>query len=152
MPARLKQRADFLAVGKGARVHCAPFSLQSRERSAEVAGSLADVPRIGFTITKKVGGAVVRNRVRRRLKEAVRVAPELPFVAQSDYVIVGRIESLKLSIVQLQQELAKALRKTGRASRSSQTVNASQTANHGLPSAPNAVNDGSKHPKRIENQ
>lgn len=108
--------------------------------------ALPEVPRVGFTITKKVGGAVVRNRVRRRLKEAVRVAPELPFAPQKDYVIVGRIESLKLSIVQLQQELAKALRKTGRASRSS------QTANHGLPSAPHAVNDGRKHPKRIENQ
>ena len=50
--------------------------------------------RVGFTVTKKVGNAVVRNRVRRRLKEAVRVLAAGDMQPGNDYVIVGREELL----------------------------------------------------------
>ena len=63
---RLRQRADFLAVANGARVNLAAFTLQGR---------LRDDPgpiRVGFTVTKKNGNAPERNRIRRRLREAVR--------------------------------------------------------------------------------
>ena len=59
---RLKQRADFLAAAKGARVPAGPFVLQARERGDAAA------PRFGFTVSKKVGTAVRRNLLRRRLK------------------------------------------------------------------------------------
>ena len=73
--ARLKKRADFLAAAKGRRQHQRCFVLQGRQR--EVAGEAsenADAPRFGFTVTKKVGNSVVRNRIRRRLREAARLA------------------------------------------------------------------------------
>ena len=50
--------------------------------------------RVGFTVTKKVGNAVVRNRIRRRLKEAVRVHAADDMQPGNDYVIVGREEVL----------------------------------------------------------
>ncbi len=49
---------------------------------------------MGFTVTKKVGNAVVRNRVRRRLKEALRAAKPLETRADHDYVVMARREAL----------------------------------------------------------
>ncbi len=66
---RLKQRADFLAAAKGAKVPAGAFVLQARERGD---GAPA---RFGFTVSKKVGNAVERNRVRRRLRDLVRRLP-----------------------------------------------------------------------------
>ena len=59
---RLRQRADFLAAATGAKAPTAAFVLQARKR-----GDSGPI-RVGFTVTKKVGNAVERNRVRRRLK------------------------------------------------------------------------------------
>ncbi len=59
---RLKQRADFLAAATGNKVATTAFVLQARER-----GDAAPF-RIGFTVSRKVGTAVERNRVRRRLR------------------------------------------------------------------------------------
>ena len=63
---RLTQRADFLAAARAAKAPAAAFVLQARKRDDE--GPV----RFGFTVTKKVGNAVERNRVRRRLREVVR--------------------------------------------------------------------------------
>ena len=67
--------------------------------------------RIGITVTKKVGNAVVRNRVRRRLREIARMV--IPGQARPglDYVLVGRQGALKRDFVVLQQELLEALKK-----------------------------------------
>ena len=46
--------------------------------------------RLGFTVTKKVGNAVIRNRTRRRLKEAARLVLEEQPVAGVDLVLIGR--------------------------------------------------------------
>ncbi len=45
---------------------------------------------IGFTVTKKLGNAVTRNRIKRRLKEAVRIASGLDLKPGHDYVFIGR--------------------------------------------------------------
>lgn len=47
-------------------------------------------PRIGFTVTKRLGNAVVRNRIKRRLREAVRTASGLDLKRGHDYVFIGR--------------------------------------------------------------
>ena len=67
-------------------------------------------PRFGFTLTKKVGNAVVRNRARRRLREAVRLAPaDLPARLGHDYVIVGRLEAVRMPFKALGRELVRGL-------------------------------------------
>jgi ribonuclease P protein component len=68
------------------------------------------VIRVGFTVSRKVGNAVVRNRVRRRLREVARLVidqarPDL------DYVLVGRQGALDRDFTVLQQELVEALRR-----------------------------------------
>ena len=85
---RLRQRADFLAVANGARVQAPAFTLQGRRRE-----DLGPV-RIGFTVTKKQGNSVERNRIRRRLKEAVRLSAQFAMQPGHDYVIVAHREVL----------------------------------------------------------
>ena len=67
-------------------------------------------PRIGFTVTKKVGNAVVRNRIRRRLKEAVRVHAAGDMAPGSDYVIVGREDILAAPFAEIAAELSRRMR------------------------------------------
>lgn len=67
---RLKKRAEFQAVAAGKRVSRPGFVLQARAST----GDRHRPPRFGFTVTRRIGNAVVRNRIRRRLKEAVRLS------------------------------------------------------------------------------
>lgn len=101
---RLKRRADFLRAAKGKRWHAGGMTLQTTP------GGYGANVRVGFTLTRKVGTAVVRNRIRRRLKEAVRSSPGLPVRAGHDYVIIGRIEALRLPFESLKHELDRAVR------------------------------------------
>ncbi|MHA1559513.1 MAG: ribonuclease P protein component [Alphaproteobacteria bacterium] len=80
---RLRSRVDYLATAKGARVVRPGFVLQIAEQPTDAP------PRIGFTVSRRVGNAVARNRVRRRLREIARLA-EHEFQPGSDYVLVGR--------------------------------------------------------------
>lgn len=107
-PARLRRRAEFLAVAKGARLHLGLLSLQAlrRPESAEA--------RFGLTVTKKEGGAVERNRMRRRLREALRTTPGLAARSDHDYVIIARKELLHAGFVEVQAELLRALAKMHR--------------------------------------
>lgn len=103
-PGRLKKRSEFLAVRRGEKRRGRLFLL-------EVLGRADDAPpRFGLTVTKKVGNAVVRNRVRRRLKEATRVHAGGDMAAGSDYVIVGRREVLGVPFDELRQELSRRIR------------------------------------------
>src|ERR1700712_3153790 len=84
-PQRLKRRAEFLRVaGKGRKAPMPGVVLQALRRDD------AGPARIGFTVTKKVGNAVVRNRTRRRLKEALRLLLRDAPVAGVDLVLIGR--------------------------------------------------------------
>jgi len=98
---RLKQRAEFLAAAEGVKVPAAAFVLQALKRSDEAA------PRFGFTVSKKVGNAVERNRVRRRLRDIVRrtVGPAVGH----DYVLIGRRTALKLPFDRMIAEFEGAL-------------------------------------------
>ena len=110
---RLKKRADFVAASKGRRQHLRDFVLQARERDS--APGADETPRVGFTVTKKVGNSVVRNRIRRRLREAVRLADAALFQPGCDYVLAARREALSAPFDDLRGELAQALKKIHRA-------------------------------------
>lgn len=93
--ARLRRRRDFVRASKtGVRFSARLFTLQmAGQGDAESPESSAGA-RFGFTVTKKVAGAVGRNRIRRRLKEALRVSGDLGARAGRDYVFVARREAL----------------------------------------------------------
>jgi ribonuclease P protein component len=107
---RLRQRADFLAAARENRVATTGFVLQSRNRGDD--GPV----RVGFTVSRKVGGAVERNRVRRRLREIVRLSAEAELHCGHDYVLVGRRAALSLPFERLNEDFKGALRRL-RASR-----------------------------------
>ena len=100
---RLRQRADFIATASGAKAHATGFVLQSRERRDQAP------PRVGYTVSKKVGNAVERNRVRRRLREVVRLAGAEELHAGRDYVLVGRRAALDLAFGRLVEDMCAAL-------------------------------------------
>jgi ribonuclease P protein component len=103
---RLRKRRDFLAAARGRRCVTSAMVLQARRRAGDEGEGPA--PRLGFTVTKKVGTAVVRNRVRRRLKEAARLVADRLARPEHDYVIVGRREALDISFDTLLAELDRA--------------------------------------------
>ena len=82
---RLKIRPDFLAAAKGAS--CARGAVVAQAR---IRGDGAETVRIGFTATRRIGGAVVRNRAKRRLREAARLLAPLHARAGCDYVFIAR--------------------------------------------------------------
>jgi ribonuclease P protein component len=69
--------------------------------------------RLGFTVTRKVGNAVVRNRTRRRLKEAARLVLNERPVAGVDLVLIGRDSTRKRNFMSLQGDIRRALDRTG---------------------------------------
>jgi ribonuclease P protein component len=92
---RLRKRAEFQRVSRGRRRSSPAFTLQSSRRAPETEPAAPGLAGLGFTVTKKVGNAVVRNRIRRRLKAAIAEARRLEAKADHDYVLVARREALK---------------------------------------------------------
>src|SRR3954470_17472402 len=102
---RLRQRADFLAAATRIKIPAAAFVLQAKRRADQ------GPARFGFTVSKKVGNAVERNRARRRLREVVRLAATLAGEAGHDYVLIGRRAALALPFGRLQVEFTGALKR-----------------------------------------
>ena len=65
--------------------------------------------RVGFTVTKKIGGAVVRNRMKRRLRALARELLPTGGKPGADHVLIGRSGGIERDFAQLRQELASAL-------------------------------------------
>lgn len=84
LPETIRLRRDFLAAARAHKWVAPGVILQGRDRGD------ADLPRVGFTCSKKIGNAVTRNRAKRRLREAARAGLAGEARAGWDYVLIGR--------------------------------------------------------------
>ncbi|MFV0385866.1 ribonuclease P protein component [Paracoccus sp. (in: a-proteobacteria)] len=106
MPPVISKRADFLATAKGRRQGTDGFLLQARDRGDDLPA------RVGFTCSKKVGNAVMRNRAKRRLREIARLHLVRTARPGWDYVLVGRPgATVSRDFAALCDDLSRALRK-----------------------------------------
>ncbi|MAF49030.1 MAG: ribonuclease P protein component [Rhodospirillales bacterium] len=107
----LKNRGEFLKVAAARRKFVTPsLILQARPHEQGEKGEAAPI-RVGFTVSRKVGNAVVRNRVRRRLRAAAdEILPEFAG-ANSDFVVIGRRAALDEDFTTLAGHLKSALAK-----------------------------------------
>ena len=96
-------------MARGRKVTRPGFVLQALPSSGA-----AEASRFGFTVTKKTGNAVVRNRIRRRLREAVRLSAADAAAPGVDYVLIGRRAALTLSFDRLIDDLRSGLGALGR--------------------------------------
>ena len=106
---RLRKRADFVAAAGGIKVPVATFVLQARDRDDQ--GPV----RVGFTVSRKVGNAVERNRVRRRLREVVRLKSGDALRRGHDYVLIGRRAALSAQFAELTADYQRAIARLGNA-------------------------------------
>jgi ribonuclease P protein component len=100
---RLTKRPEFLAAASGRRFHTERMMVQGRLR--DDAGGL----RFGLTVTKKIGHATERNRIRRRLRAAIHSAAVDHRERSADVVVIGRRESLSTPYPLLVEDLRRAL-------------------------------------------
>ncbi|MDS7596054.1 ribonuclease P protein component [Agrobacterium tumefaciens] len=115
-PDRLKNRSDFLAVQAGEKRRGSTFLMEVLDRRSPETD-----PRVGFTVTKRQGNAVERNRMRRRLKEAVRLSAGFAMKPGHDYVIVARRDVLDVTFPKLQSLLIERIEGTAKPKRSQET-------------------------------
>ena len=103
---RLTKRADFLRLARARKWAAPGLVLQMAETPTPSAEA-----RAGFTVTKKIGNAVVRNRARRRLREVASAVLPLYGAPGCDYVLIAREATPVRPFVSLIEDLKQALRK-----------------------------------------
>src|SRR6476619_1796170 len=106
--ATIKKRADFLAANGGRRASTPGFILLVRDRKDADAAM-----RVGFTVTKKIGGSVVRNRMKRRFRALARTVLPAGGIPGADHVMIGRAKGIERDYHVMQAELAQALVQLG---------------------------------------
>jgi ribonuclease P protein component len=124
---RLRQRADFLAAKQGVKASTSAFVLQACKREDD------GPARVGFTVTKQVGNAVERNRVKRRLREIVRLSATERMRSGHDYVLIGRRAALEQPFPRMLDELERSLRRVH-----AERVGATRRGGQGALPTPNA--------------
>jgi ribonuclease P protein component len=109
IPETIRLRRDFLAANKARRVVTPGFILLVNQRAD-------DDPKIraGYTVTKKIGGAVVRNRMKRRLRALARELFPVEGQPGADHVLIGREAGIERDFSELRAELGRALAKARR--------------------------------------
>lgn len=105
----LRRRAEFLAANSGVRVPSAGFLLLARPR-----GDGDAAMGIGYTVSRKIGGAVQRNRMKRRFRALVRELLPEHGLAGADHVLIGRQKGIERPFAELGAELRRALAKAAR--------------------------------------
>lgn len=103
---RIRKRRDFLAANSGARVVTPAFILLVKPGGEQA--------RSGFTVSRKVGNAVTRNRAKRRLREVVRLALSASAVSGADHVLIARAQPAELPFDTLLADARAALAKVRR--------------------------------------
>ena len=99
----LRKRSEFLAVRRGTRVRGAFVLVEAAKRSD------SDEPRLGLTVSRRNGNAVKRNRIKRRLREAVRLFGAGDMAVGNDYVIVSTPKALNAPFQDLCSDVSSAL-------------------------------------------
>jgi ribonuclease P protein component len=99
----LKQRSEFLRAQRGVRRVTPGLTLEI------CANPGATAFRVGFTASRKIGGAVIRNRAKRRLRAAAAQVLPLSALPGTDYVLVARLGTVSRSFESLKADLAQAL-------------------------------------------
>ncbi len=129
---RLLKRKQFLAVAAVRQSGASPgVIVQGRRRKA---ADLGDVPRVGYTASKKVGNAVARNRAKRRLRAAAALVLADLAQPQHDYVLIARQGTLTRPWADLLADLRHTLKRL--APRPAGTKSKSESAHSGLPPQP----------------
>ncbi len=98
----LTKRADFLAANRGLRIARPGFVLLVNPNGL-------DQVRYGITVTKKIGNAVVRNRMKRRFRALLCEALPVAGLPGHDHVMIGRETGIERDFAKLREELAMAL-------------------------------------------
>jgi ribonuclease P protein component len=109
---KLTRRADYLAANGGLRAPTPGFVLLVRPRGDE-----DPAIRLGITVSKKVGGAVVRNRMKRRFRALAREVLPASGIAGADHVLIGRAGGIERPFAELRCELESALKRLARKGR-----------------------------------
>ena len=107
--ATLKKRAQFLRLRSAPSVATSSFRMVQGTRSIDDKDNLG--PRIGFTVTKKLGNAVQRNRIKRRLKSAIEHVFPLQADVNADYVVIARRAAYDRPFPALINDVERALEK-----------------------------------------
>ena len=107
---RLKTRSEYAFVKGGTRFATPSLVLQARRRLPNSTEN-SELARFGFTATKRLGGAVTRNRARRRLKEAVRLTAADQAVEGYDYVLIARGGAVQRPFTEVIKDLQRAMTK-----------------------------------------
>ncbi|KPF75219.1 ribonuclease P protein component [alpha proteobacterium AAP81b] len=102
--ATIARRADFLAANNARRVVTPGFILLVRDRADGNAAM-----RAGYTVTRKIGNAVVRNRMKRRFRELARALLPEHGLAGADHILIGRDTGVERDFAMLHDELITAL-------------------------------------------
>lgn len=102
---RLTKRPDFVAAASGRRFHTERMTVQARLREGSGLGL-----RFGLTVTKRVGHATERNRIKRRLRAAIPAAGKDYTNIDADVVVIGRRDILSADFDLLIDDLRRALR------------------------------------------
>lgn len=108
----MTRRADYLAANRGQRQTTPGFILLLRDRRDDDSAL-----RLGITVSKKVGGAVVRNRMKRRFRMLARELLPAQGLAGTDHVLIGRKEGIERDFAALRAELSAALERAARKAR-----------------------------------
>ena len=108
---RLKRRRDFVSITRRGQKWATPGLILQSHRRKDAETTSRDGIRVGFTVTKKVGNAVIRNRARRRLKAVAGDVIATHGQDLFDYVLIGRASTLKRPYALLVSDLKTAMQR-----------------------------------------